>query len=137
MHSANSDELQALLARFVGFEDAVVRRVTALLKPGGEGTARVVLSAFDTAKDPLVDDGWANVVFEILGVREMSLSFSLRGQNEVLEGGLHVSSFEGLTFVTLNSWRPPATVVEARAARGYIAGTGCRWEIKPYAESAT
>ena len=67
----------------------------------------------------------------------MTLSHGLRGQDEVLEGGLHAAPFEGLTFITFNAWRTPATVTEARAAKSYVAGATCKWTIGPYSESGS
>ena len=48
MIETQGEGCQTMLARFHGFEDAVVRRVSVTMRPGAaEVVCRVVMSAFD------------------------------------------------------------------------------------------
>jgi hypothetical protein len=128
----STNNIDELLHRFHGFDDAVLERFAVTFRDKGKfGTGEVALLARDsTSKEA---GTWFKVNLRFEGISEFRLTENSRCSNRVLYSGLKVQSIDNRVWTIFDQDQIASSADEARRSHFYICRAELRAEVNPIA----
>lgn len=125
--SVTADSASEFIARFLGFDDAVIRRIVLELT---RSTARRRAVIDVMARDLRSNEEWVMCSIEVLGLAEYLIQEGPKGSYQVLSDGLKLAWHGRLVFLDFGTSDEP-NIEEIRSGGFFFAGNDVRYTVRP------